>query len=196
MEDDEESKDDDAEAQTRPQGRVVLPRLEQGEPLDNHGIEPKQHFTEPPPRYTEATLIKALEKENIGRPSTYAPIIQTIQDRLYVEQKERRFNATELGFGAEAAPAGSALIVVIATSAEAAARAPAAMSARLERANRCPIMNSPLIIPRLRESISCGKLPPSYRSVTVTIAQWPPAPNMTTVPSFSGLLVSPWSSIS
>ena len=58
---------------------------------------PTQHFTQPPPRYNEATLIKALEKENIGRPSTYAPIIQTIQDRLYVEQKERRFFATDLG---------------------------------------------------------------------------------------------------
>ena len=58
---------------------------------------PTQHFTQPPPRYSEATLIKALEKENIGRPSTYAPIIQTIQDRLYVEQKERRFFATDLG---------------------------------------------------------------------------------------------------
>ena len=57
----------------------------------------RQHFTQPPPRYSEATLIKALEKENIGRPSTYAPIIQTIQDRLYVEQKERRFFATDLG---------------------------------------------------------------------------------------------------
>ena len=60
-------------------------------------LDATQHFTQPPPRYSEATLIKALEKEAIGRPSTYAPIIQTIQDRGYVEQKERRFHATHLG---------------------------------------------------------------------------------------------------
>jgi DNA topoisomerase-1 len=75
----------------------LLPSLTVGQGLDLHSLEPTQHFTQPPPRYTEATLIKALEKENIGRPSTYAPIIKTIQDRLYVEQKERRFFATELG---------------------------------------------------------------------------------------------------
>src|SRR5262249_7081213 len=75
----------------------LLPNLTQGQALDCHALDPTQHFTQPPPRYSEATLIKALEKENIGRPSTYAPIIQTIQDRLYVEQKERRFFATDLG---------------------------------------------------------------------------------------------------
>jgi DNA topoisomerase-1 len=75
----------------------LLPELRDSQPLDLHALEPTQHFTQPPPRYSEATLIKALEKENIGRPSTYAPIIQTIQDRLYVEQKERRFFATDLG---------------------------------------------------------------------------------------------------
>jgi DNA topoisomerase-1 len=75
----------------------LLPSLAVGQGLDLHSLDPTQHFTQPPPRYTEATLIKALEKENIGRPSTYAPIIKTIQDRLYVEQKERRFYATELG---------------------------------------------------------------------------------------------------
>jgi len=75
----------------------LLPALAVGQPLDLHKLDPTQHFTQPPPRYSEATLIKALEKENIGRPSTYAPIIQTIQDRLYVEQKERRFFATDLG---------------------------------------------------------------------------------------------------
>ena len=68
-----------------------------GQVLDLHGLAPTQHFTPPPPRYSEATLIKALEKENIGRPSTYAPIIQTIQDRQYVEHKERKFFATDLG---------------------------------------------------------------------------------------------------
>lgn len=76
---------------------ALLPALEAGKLLDLRELNPTQHFTQPPPRYSEATLIKALEKENIGRPSTYAPIIQTIQARLYVDQKERRFHATDLG---------------------------------------------------------------------------------------------------
>ena len=75
----------------------LLPSLAEGQALDLHALNPSQHFTQPPPRFTEAALIKALEKENIGRPSTYAPIIQTIQTRNYVEQKERRFFATDLG---------------------------------------------------------------------------------------------------
>jgi DNA topoisomerase-1 len=60
-------------------------------------ISPTQHFTQPPPRYTEASLVKALEADNIGRPSTYAPIIQTIQDRKYVEILNRAFHPTDLG---------------------------------------------------------------------------------------------------
>ncbi len=75
----------------------LLPALTEGQTLDLRELAASQHFTQPPPRYSEATLIKALEKENIGRPSTYAPIIQTIQDRRYVDQKERRFFATDLG---------------------------------------------------------------------------------------------------
>ena len=75
----------------------LLPALTTGQSLDLHGLDATQHFTQPPPRYSEAALVKALEKEAIGRPSTYAPIIQTIQDRGYVEQKERRFFATDLG---------------------------------------------------------------------------------------------------
>jgi DNA topoisomerase-1 len=75
----------------------LLPPLAVGQALDLHALEPTQHFTQPPPRYSEATLIKALEKEDIGRPSTYAPIISTIQTRGYVELKERRFFATDLG---------------------------------------------------------------------------------------------------
>ncbi len=75
----------------------LLPALSAGQALDLHSLDATQHFTQPPPRFSEATLIKALEKEAIGRPSTYAPIIQTIQDRQYVEQKERRFYGTELG---------------------------------------------------------------------------------------------------
>ncbi len=76
---------------------ALLPPLSVGQTLDLVELKPSQHFTQPPPRFSEASLIKSLEKENIGRPSTYAPIIQTIQDRLYVEQKERRFFATDLG---------------------------------------------------------------------------------------------------
>jgi DNA topoisomerase-1 len=75
----------------------LIPALSVGQALDLHSLDATQHFTQPPPRYSEAALIKALEKEAIGRPSTYAPIIQTIQDRQYVEQKDRRFFATDLG---------------------------------------------------------------------------------------------------
>lgn len=75
-----------------------LPSLKEGEVLDLKKLLPEQHFTEPPPRYTEATLVRALEERGIGRPSTYATIISTIQDRKYVEIRERKFYPTELGF--------------------------------------------------------------------------------------------------
>ena len=75
----------------------VLPPLEEGDKLDLKELRPDQHFTEPPARYSEASLVKALEKFGIGRPSTYAPIIQTIQDRGYVHQVDRRLLPTELG---------------------------------------------------------------------------------------------------
>jgi DNA topoisomerase-1 len=74
-----------------------LPDLLEGERLDFHGLEPEQHFTQPPPRYSEATLIQELEKRGIGRPSTYASIVGTIQDHHYVEQRERRLHPTQLG---------------------------------------------------------------------------------------------------
>jgi DNA topoisomerase-1 len=74
-----------------------LPPTQMGQPLATVDIKPEQHFTKPPARYTEASLVKALEKEGIGRPSTYAPIISTIQDRGYVEQREKKFHATDLG---------------------------------------------------------------------------------------------------
>ena len=76
---------------------MLLPPMKEQEPLDLLKLKPTQHFTEPPPRYNEASLVKTLEKEGIGRPSTYAAIISKIQDRGYVEQKERRFYATEIG---------------------------------------------------------------------------------------------------
>ena len=66
--------------------------------LDLLSSLPEQHFTQPPPRYTEATLVKALEEHGIGRPSTYAPILSTIRDRGYVEMEERRFKPTDLGY--------------------------------------------------------------------------------------------------
>jgi DNA topoisomerase-1 len=75
----------------------TLPLVAKGETLALNKIDPEQHFTEPPPRYTEATLVKALEEQGIGRPSTYAAIMTTIQDREYVEKKEGRFHPTALG---------------------------------------------------------------------------------------------------
>lgn len=75
----------------------TLPKVEKGEELKLNKITPEQHFTEPPPRYTEATLVKALEEKGIGRPSTYAAIMTTIQDREYVERLEGRFHPTPLG---------------------------------------------------------------------------------------------------
>jgi DNA topoisomerase-1 len=75
----------------------TLPLVTKGEALALNQIDPEQHFTEPPPRYTEATLVKALEEKGIGRPSTYAAIMTTIQDREYVEKKESRFHPTALG---------------------------------------------------------------------------------------------------
>jgi DNA topoisomerase-1 len=75
-----------------------LPKLEKGEILEVLKILPLQHFTQPPPRYTEATLIKELEKHGIGRPSTYAPILATIQERNYVKKDEKkRFYPTAVG---------------------------------------------------------------------------------------------------
>ncbi len=75
----------------------VLPAFAEGDDARAFSIDPKQKFTQPPARYTEASLIKTLESEGIGRPSTYASIIQVIQDRKYAEQLEKRFHSTDLG---------------------------------------------------------------------------------------------------
>jgi DNA topoisomerase-1 len=75
----------------------LLPSLSEGEVLKTIAITPKQHFTQPPPRYSEATLVKELEAKGIGRPSTYAAILSTIQGRKYTEKLEGRFRPTELG---------------------------------------------------------------------------------------------------
>lgn len=75
----------------------ILPSLNESEKLALLELIPKQHFTQPPPRYTEATLVKTLEEKGIGRPSTYAAIITTIQDRAYVKLQEKKFYPTSLG---------------------------------------------------------------------------------------------------
>ncbi len=75
----------------------LLPELNKDAPVSPLEIDPEQTFTSPPPRYTEASLVKTLESEGIGRPSTYAPIIQTVQDRGYVEQIDRRLYSTDKG---------------------------------------------------------------------------------------------------
>src|SRR5262249_33756735 len=79
------------------EGDRELPVLTEGEPLRLHKVEPEQHFTQPPPRFSEASLVKELEEQGIGRPSTYANILSTIQDRGYVEKREARFYPTMLG---------------------------------------------------------------------------------------------------
>ena len=95
----EESTDDDIHA--KPTGDeeddIALPPLTVGEKLRLLDVTPRQHFTEPPPRYTEASLVKVLEEKGIGRPSTYASILTTIQDREYVTKDQGKFRPTELG---------------------------------------------------------------------------------------------------
>jgi DNA topoisomerase-1 len=75
----------------------VLPPMKEGDRVNLVGVVPTQHFTEPPPRFSEASLVKALEEYGIGRPSTYASIISTLRDRQYVEIESRRFTATDIG---------------------------------------------------------------------------------------------------
>jgi len=87
-----EGRDDEEEEESQ-----QLPSLEEGEALSLEEVKPEQHFTEPPPRYTEATLVKTLEEKGIGRPSTYAPTISTIVSRGYVERNKKQLVPTELG---------------------------------------------------------------------------------------------------
>ena len=75
----------------------LLPALQQGQSLQAEKLDPKQHFTAPPPRYTEAMLVKTLEEKGVGRPSTYAPIVDTIIGRGYVVREDKHFYSTELG---------------------------------------------------------------------------------------------------
>ena len=75
----------------------VLPSMQEGDRVKLMGVVPTQHFTEPPPRFSEASLVKALEEYGIGRPSTYASIISTLRDREYVDIESRRFTATDIG---------------------------------------------------------------------------------------------------
>lgn len=91
---DEEGKEDSG---SEPGEDQTIPVLAVNQVLELLGLDPSQHFTKPPPRYSEASLVKALEREGIGRPSTYAPIITTIQDRGYVTKVGRQFHATDLG---------------------------------------------------------------------------------------------------
>ena len=88
-----EGSDDDSTADKE----SILPELVEKQVLQMLGITPEQHFTQPPPRYSEATLVKALEENGIGRPSTYRNIISTIQDREYVRRDQGRFVPTEMG---------------------------------------------------------------------------------------------------
>ena len=90
------SENDDDERGEGDEGRR-LPQVQEGETLRLESLRPEQHFTEPPPRYSEATLVKELEEKGIGRPSTYASIISTIVEREYVNKDQGRFTPTMLG---------------------------------------------------------------------------------------------------
>ncbi|MBX9874058.1 MAG: type I DNA topoisomerase, partial [Beijerinckiaceae bacterium] len=91
----DESRDDQAEDGDEEDGR--LPQIMQGEPAEKRKVTPEQHFTQPPPRYTEATLVKRMEELGIGRPSTYASIVTTIQDREYVVKDKGRLIPEDKG---------------------------------------------------------------------------------------------------
>lgn len=87
-----------AKEKKQEEGPVILPELHKNNVVMNTKVDGEQHFTAPPPRYTEASLIKTLEEKGIGRPSTYAPILDTIQNRRYVEKDKKQFIPTDIGF--------------------------------------------------------------------------------------------------
>ena len=89
--DDEEDGQEEAHAEDK-----ILPKMEEGDGLDLDKLDPTQHFTKPPPRYTEASLVKKLESEGIGRPSTYAPTISTVMNRGYIEKEAKLLKPTDL----------------------------------------------------------------------------------------------------
>ncbi len=92
-----EQESDDEAAEKAADSDRLLPPLAEGDQVELTEVRPEQHFTQPPPRFTEASLVKELEEKGIGRPSTYAAILSTIVDRGYVDRRERRFFPTELG---------------------------------------------------------------------------------------------------
>jgi DNA topoisomerase-1 len=87
----------DDEEEEKKEGEAILPALSEGDKLTLNKLKPEQHFTQPPARYNEASLVKELEKRGIGRPSTYAPIMSTIQERGYVDKEGRALKPTEIG---------------------------------------------------------------------------------------------------
>ncbi len=93
----EEGKDDDTALEGEFEGEQVLPNIKENDKVTLEQLEPKQHFTQPPPRYTEASLVRDMEKLGIGRPSTYAPTISTLLDRGYVLKEEGKFVPQEVG---------------------------------------------------------------------------------------------------
>ena len=88
---------DEDETDVESEDEQRLPALEPGEQVTLDTLRPEQHFTQPPPRYTEASLVKSLESHGIGRPSTYASIIETLRYRKYVEMLGRAFQPTDIG---------------------------------------------------------------------------------------------------
>ncbi len=92
-----EGSEEGDKAESDAEKTLKLPKIEVGDSVLNKELQPSQHFTQPPPRYTDASLIRDLEEKGIGRPSTYASILSNIQDREYVEKREGRYYPSELG---------------------------------------------------------------------------------------------------
>lgn len=93
----QEAVEEDAKGDENAEKVLKLPKLNEGDKVQNKGLDPSQHFTQPPPHYTDASLIRELEDKGIGRPSTYATILSNLQDREYVEKRENRYYPSELG---------------------------------------------------------------------------------------------------